>query len=395
MIGMRSFRRSGRSKKYENGATTLLVAALSTAMLAAVGIGVDTGSMAYQRNRLQHAADAAVSAIALDCAQLKAACSQAGAQSTANYYVTQNAGSGTATIPGLVNTASSSVTVNVVKSIDTAFFGLLGTKSKTVSASATATYSGHPVEGTSVLPMGVPYCMYKNSLPPATTPLLLRSDVVSVVFKVIVQGGVVGRLITNLLGDLLGVTESCTSPDGLNLKMLRGPIWLSGLEGAVNGVLNWNSSICNMHLGTITGFLGSTVSAVIPSNCMNKLGTTIQRGQIVLLPIYVPSISLPQLGLEMDACLLEICSAKIPPRIGVKVLGFAPFKITGWNYSGNTQLDPNAPACFSIDLLTHPSASIGCNGIQGYFVKSYTRDPDFTYSPTGADFGASSVAISG
>ncbi len=391
---MISFRSHRSAHSRERGATTVIVGMLMTAMLAAVGIGVDTGSMTYQRSRAQHAADAAVSAIAHDCADGKVTCTAAGAQSTADYFVTQNAGSGTATIPGTVNTSSSSVTVNVAKTVNTGFFGMLGIKSKIVRASATASYAGHPTEGTSVLPMAVPYCMYKNNLPPSTTPLLLRSDVVSVVFNVIVQGGVVGRLITNLLGDLLGVTEACTSSTGLNLKMLRGPIWLSGLEGAVNGVFNWNSSICNMHLGTLTGFLGSTISAVIPSNCMNKLGTTIQRGQIVLLPIYEPSISLPQLGLEMDACLLGICSAKIPPRIGVKVLGFAPFKITGWNYSGNSQPDPNAPACASIDLLTHPSASIGCNGIQGYFVKSYSKDPDFLYSPSGADFGAYSVAIS-
>jgi hypothetical protein len=245
-----------------------------------------------------------------------------------------------------------------------------------------------------MLPMGIPYCMYKANQPPATTPFLLRSDVISVVFNVIVQGGTLGRLITTLLGDLLGVTDSCTGPTGLNLKMLRGPIWLSGLEGALHGAFNWNSSVCNMHLGTIDGFLGSTMSSVIPSSCVNKLGSSIKKGQIVLLPVYVPSISLQQLGLELDGCLLGICSAKIPPRIGIKVLGFAPFKITGWNYPNNSNPDGNAPQCFSIALLVHPPASIGCNGIQGYFLNSMQANPDFTYSQSGADYGATSVTLS-
>lgn len=382
----------------ERGATTVVVAMLLTTMVAALGIGIDTSSMAYQRTRIQHAADAAVSAIALDCAEGKTGCSQAGAQSTANYFVTQNAGSGTATIPGTVNTSSASVTVKVDKTVNTGFFGLLGNGSKSVSASATATYTGHPLEGAPMLPMAVPYCMWKANQAPATTPLLLRSDLVSVVFNVIVQGGTAGRLITGLLGELVNVTESCTTPEGLNLKMLRGPIWLSGVEEAVNSTFNWNSSVCNMRVGTIDGFLGSTLSSVIPSNCVNKLGSQIKKNQIILVPIYRPSISLDKLGLEVevDVCVLSICTykTKVPPRIGVKVLGFAPFKITGWNFPTNSNPDPNAPACAAITLLTHPPASVGCQGIQGYFVKSFTRDPEFTYSPTGANLGAYSVAIS-
>ena len=395
MIGW-CLRRPARSN--ERGATTVVVGMLMTALVAAMGIGIDTSNMAYQRTRIQHAADASVAAIAVDCAQGKTNCSPTGAQSTANYFVTQNAGSGTATIPGIVNTSLSSVTVKVDKTVNTSFLGLLGVGSKSVSASATATYSGHPIEGAPMLPMAVPYCMWKANQAPATTPILLRSDLISVVFNVIVQGGTLGRLITGLLGELLNVTDSCTTPEGLNLKMLRGPIWLSGIEDAVHSTFNWNSSVCNMRVGTIDGFLGSTLSSVIPSNCITKLGTNIKKNQVILVPIYRPSITLDQLGLELvvDVCILSICTykTKIPPRIGVKVLGFAPFKITGWNFPTNSNPDPNAPACAAINLLTHPPASVGCQGIQGYFVKSFTKEADFIYSPTGADYGASAVAIS-
>lgn len=386
-------------RREERGASVAIVAMLFTCLIGGAGLSIDAGNLAYQRSRLQSSADSAAIAIAQDCALKKASCTNSGAASTANYFASENSSGGTVSIPGGTSTGAGSVRVKVDKTVATKFFGAVGVHSKNVSAQAKATWTGHPTEGTTMLPMAVPACMYQNNLPPATTPLLLRSDVVSVTFNVIVQGGSLGRLITTLLGDLLGVTESCTTPEGLNLKVLRGPIWLSGLEGAVNGIFNWNSSVCNMHLGTIDGFLGSTASAVIPSNCINKLGNSIQKGQIITLPVYEPSISLEQLGLEMDAvvCVLGICpvqSVKIPPRIGVKVLGFAPFKITGWNFPGNSNPDPNAPACSSITLLTHPAASVGCNGIQGYFVKSMQRDPNFEYGPAGKDFGANNVKLS-
>lgn len=381
------------ARRDERGVATVIIAIGMTFLLASAGLGIDTGSLAYQRSRVQHSADAAAVAIAQDCVLNKSTCTPAGAKSTAEYFATQNSAGGTATIPGGVAPTSGSVTVKVDKSIQTSLFKAVGIDSKPVGAQSKATWGGHPSEGTAMLPFGIPWCMYKANQPPSTTPLLLRSDVVNVLFNVIVQGGVLGRIITTLLGDVLGITDTCTSPEGVNLKMLRGPIWLSGLEGAVNGIFNWNSSVCNMHLGTIDGFLGATASAVIPSNCINKLGNQIKQGQVVILPVYVPSITLEQLGLEMDACALGICSAKVPPRLGVKVLGFAPFKITGWNFSGNTQLDPNAPACSSINLLTHPSASVGCNGIQGYFVKSMQRDANFTYTPDAADLGANDVML--
>lgn len=376
----------------EHGAVAVAVALLSTVLVAAAGLGVDTAKVTYEKGRVQHSADNAAMAIAQDCALNKSTCTAPGALSTATYFANQNAPGSTVAGSGVVLGADS-VKVTVGKTVTTSLMKVVGVNSKVVTASATAKWNGHPTEGTTMLPMGIPYCMYKDNQPPATTPLLLRSDVISVVFNVIVQGGTAGRLITTLVGDLLGVTDACTGPTGLNLKMLRGPIWLSGLEGALHGAFNWNSSVCNMHLGTIDGFLGSTLSSVIPSSCVNKLGSSIKKGQVVLLPIYVPSISLQQLGLELDGCLLGICSAKIPPRIGIKVLGFAPFKITGWNYPNNSNPDASAPQCFSISLLVHPPASIGCNGIQGYFVKTMQAKPDFTYSQSGADYGASSVAL--
>jgi Flp pilus assembly protein TadG len=369
--------------------SAIIVALAMSVLFGSAALSVDYGHMVLERRNAQNAADAAARAVATDCVLKRSTCSTDA--TTRTTIVARNAGS-TATSTG--SKVGTSYTVDVAKPVDMAFAKLWGNSTNTVHAHAKATWGGFPVEGAPMLPMAIPYCTYKNNEPPATTPILLRSDVISVVFNVIVQGGTLGRAITTLLGELTGVTESCASSTGLNLKMIRGPIWMSGLEGTLHGTFVWNSSVCNMKTGTIDGFLGSTTSAVIPSSCVNKLGTMIKKGQVITLPIYEPSISLDKLGLELDGCLLGVCSAKIPPRIGVKVLGFAPFKITGWNYPNNVNLDPNAPPCAAINLLTHPPASVGCAGIQGYFVKSMMRDPDWTYSPNGVDLGASSVTMS-
>lgn len=372
----------------------MIVGLLMTCLVGAVGLGVDSGNLALQRGKVQNSADAAALAIAQDCVKGLASCSASGAQSTAAYYATENAGGAVTTVPSGATASTSTIKVDVAKTVPTRFFSLFGTPSKVVKATASASLAGYPVSGAPLLPMGVPYCMWKANQAPATTPLLLRSDVISVIFNVITQGGVAGRLITSLLGELANVTEACTGPTGLNLKMARGPIWLSGLEGTVNGAFNWNSSVCNLKTGLIDGFLGSTTSAVIPSNCINRLGTLIKKDQIILVPIYVPSISLTNLGLELDGCPLGICSAKVPPRLGIKVLGFAPFRITGWTFSGNSNTDPSAPACYPINIFTQPPVSVGCNGIQGYFTRTMVRNPEFVYSTTGANYGASAVGLS-
>ena len=42
---------------------------------------------------------------------------------------------------------------------------------------------------------------------------------------------------------------------------------------------------------------------------------------------------------------------------------------------------------------TNLTASISCNGLQGYFTKSFTKDPNFQYEVGGEDFGASYASL--
>lgn len=386
--------RGGRRE--ERGATTVFIAAFLTVLLVSMGLSIDVGNAYFQERKMQTSADNSALAIARDCSVgdlLKCSSNPlTGAPATAKDFTDQNSlGASSSTALDVVD---STVRVTVNRNVPFSFMKSIGVTSKNVTTTAKATWAGHPTEGSPMLPLGVPYCLYKNNLPPATTPLLLRSDVVSVVFNVVVQGGVLGRVITTLLGDLVGATEACTNSDGQDVVMLRGPVWLSGIEGTVNGTFHWDSSICNMRLGDINAFVGGASSSLIPSNCVNKLGGQIQRGQVVTLPVYLPANNVLQAGFVTDVCVLRVCSVKVPPRLGVRVIGFAPFRITGWNYPGNAQLDPHAPACSSITLPTHPAAGIGCNGIQGYFLKNMQADPNFTYAPDGLDLGANGVRLS-
>jgi hypothetical protein len=66
-----------------------------------------------------------------------------------------------------------------------------------------------------------------------------------------------------------------------------------------------------------------------------------------------------------------------------RIVGFAPFKITGWQEPGNTKNDASAtPSCVNILTVT-------CQGIQGYFVRSVVQDPEqvFAYDKNAPDLG--------
>ena len=384
---------SGRGNS-DRGVTTVFIAIMMVVLTGMVAFSVDFGTISWEHKRAQNAADASALAIAADCSAGNVlGCSTVGALTTAQTLTTQNANGATPALP-VPNMADSTARVTVGRDVSMTFARVFGLSTVHVSATAKATWVGHPVEGSPFLPLAVPYCLYKNNLPPATTPLLLRSDLISAVFNVVVQGGVLGRVLSTLLGDLAPAQESCTNPDGNDVVMLlRGPVWLSGIDGTVNGTYNWNSSICNMHLDYIKAFVGGTSSALIPSNCVNKLGNQIKQGQIITLPVYLPAnnlLSVGTLGFQLDDLGLSVV---VPPRLGVNVIGFAPFRITGWNYPGNVQLDPNAPACADLVLDVHPAVSIGCDGIQGYFVKNMQADPNFAYTPDGTDLGANGVRL--
>lgn len=375
-----------RKHRDERGVTAIVVALGMTTLLAAAGLGIDSASLVFQRSRVQHSADASAIAIAYDCVNQKAACSDGGGAGTATYFVNQNSGGGTATVPGGVSPGAGSVRVKVNKTVPTNFFRAFGINSKDVSAQSRVTWAGHPVEGAPVLPMGVPLCTYQAYQPPATTPLVLRSNTMSVA-RMAAKNKTITAALSALSNATLGKTAgTCTSATSGGNQMLDGLVWLSG-SSTDGSEFHWNSSNCNMKVPKISSVITMDKSAVIPANCISKLGAQLSVGTVLLAPIYEPSKYFTQLGLDRDAW--DNVSAQ--PSLSIKIVGFAPFKVTGWNFgskSGGT-----AAACSTIVLGPGNSNPIDCEGISGYFVRSMKANTDFTYEPGVDGFNAFDVKL--
>jgi hypothetical protein len=353
-------------KRNEGGMTAIVVGLLATTLIAATGLSVDVGNLMVQRQRLQTGVDNAALAIAQDCALRRATCSTSGsnpASSTAGLMVSQNIDGAVATVPGTVTSSTETVTVTATKSVPLSFASAIGIGPKIARATAKASWDQAPNEGYPLLPMAVGYCQYLANAFPADDHILIRTDLLSSAVK----------SVASILG-LLGLQgffgqRTCTSQTGGTLKMSDGAVWLTSLVTALDLFDVSNMSQCNMKVKVFTTMLVTTVTPVIaPTACVNKL----KVGTVAMLPIYE------------SASPLTVLSSSISMRI----VGFAPFKITGWREPGNSKNDSSAsPTCANIviPLIT----SITCQGIQGYFVRSVVQDPDqvFAYDSSAPDLG--------
>ncbi|NRQ48295.1 TadE/TadG family type IV pilus assembly protein [Aeromicrobium stalagmiti] len=357
-----------RKRRDERGVTAVLVGLLTTTLIAAVGMSVDVGNAYVQRQKLQTATDNAALAIAQDCALYRTTCYSANGnapKSTANFVVGQNISDASANVVGTIGPSSTSVTVTSTKTMPFSFAKAIGVGSKTATVSATATWDRAPKEGYPLLPMAVGYCQYKANQFPATNHILIRTDLLSATLK-----GLIATL--NLLG--LPLTNwfpasTCTGSTGETLNMSNGAVWLTALIDALDLFDISNMSLCNMKVKIFTTMLVTAVTPVIaPTACVNKL----KLGTIAMMPIY-----------ESYSPLTVLSSS-----ITLRIVGFAPFKITGWQEPGNAKNDPSAtPSCLNILTLT-------CQGIQGYFVRSVVQDPEqvFAYDSAAPDLGGVKLA---
>jgi hypothetical protein len=345
-------------KRDERGVTAIVVGLMATTLIATAGLSMDVGKLVVERQHVQTGADNAALAIAQDCALRRVSCSTTGSSSTASLLVSQNVDGATATVPGTVAPSTETVTVNVTKNVPLSFASAIGIKPKTVRATAKASWDQAPKEGYPLLPMAVGYCQYKANAYPADGHILIRTDLLSSAVK----------SVANLLG-LLGLKgffgeRDCTGPTGTTLKMSDGAVWLTALVDALDLFDISNMSLCNMKVKVFTTMLVTSISPVIaPTACVNKL----KIGTIAMMPIY-----------ESTSPLTVLSSS-----ITMRIVGFAPFKITGWREPGNAKNDSSAsPDCVNILTVT-------CQGIQGYFVRSVVQDPDqvFAYDSTAPDLG--------
>ena len=433
--------RGRRPSRDDRGVSTVFVGLSLTVLVGALGLSVDVGNVAYERTRAQHAADSAARQLAYQCARYPtgSACSSLSSSATSIAGDSIQGGAVTATR----DSAANAVTVSVGKSVDTNLLALVGVRSKPVLASATAKVGVmHPKAAYKVLPLGVHYCTWKNwsnlagTAQEATRKTTLRTDALQGVENLLspITGGLLSTVDTKGLTDQLGTdaVQRCSDGDGNQVLTLNGASWLTGetvATSVIKGLFGWDASKCELDVDSdLESFLGGLEnSGFMPQGCPSQFGDDklVAKGKTILLPVFKPRSQLAdRLDLKLTACASLFSSgrtcAQVPPKIGVDVVGFAPFHVTGWKYPGNPSNVDGTVGCADIPLKlnlrslianvlgvletvvnlllglvvpTNLTATISCNGLQGYFTKSFTKDPHFEYQAGGEDLGASYASL--
>ncbi len=438
---MRELMKVMRSPRDERGGTAVFLALALVIMIGALGLSVDVGNVAYERTKAQHAADTAARQLAYQCARYPTGAKCQSLSATATTIAGESIDGAAVTATRDPNTKI--VTVSVGKSVITDLLALIGVPQKNVAATAQAKYGVmQPTEAYNILPLGVHYCTWKNwsnlagTAQETTRKTTLRTDALQGVENLLspITGGLLSTVDTKRLTDQLGTdaVQKCTDGDGNQILTLNGASWLTGetvLTSLVSGLFGWDASKCELDVDSdLETFIGGLEnSAFMPQGCPQQFGNgkLVDKGKTILLPIFKPRSALSdRLDMNLRTCLSLFGSghtcAQLPPKIGVEVVGFAPFHVTGWKYPGNpTNVDATV-GCADIPLKlnlrslianvlgvletvvnlllgaivpTNLTASISCNGLQGYFTKSFTKDPNFQYSAGNEDFGASYASL--
>lgn len=433
--------RLASSPREERGAAAVFFALALTVMVGALGLSVDVGNVAYQRTQAQHAADSAARHLAYQCARYPSQQKCTALQTTASTIAGESIQNGVVTATR--NPTAKTVTVGVTKSVTTNLLALIGVGSKNISATATAKVGVmHPTEAYNVLPLGVHYCTWKNwsnlagTEQEATRKTTLRTDALQGLENLLspITGGLLNTLDTKGLTDQLGTdaVARCTDGDGDQILTLNGASWLTGetvITTLAQGLFGWDASKCELDVDSdLESFIGGLEnSGFMPQGCPQHFGDgkLVAKDKTILLPIFKPRSALQdRLDLKLRTCASLFSSgrtcAEIPPKIGVEVVGFAPFHVTGWKYPGNPSNVDGSVGCADIPLKlnlrslianvlgvletlvnillgavvpTNLTASISCNGLQGYFTKSFTKDPNVTYETGAEDYGATYASL--
>jgi Flp pilus assembly protein TadG len=226
----------------ERGAVAVMVALLMVPLLVCTALVVDVGSAYVRKRQLQNAADAAVLAVAQDCAG--GACGNI--SSTATTFAAANVGAGTATANPSVS--GSTATVSTSSTVDFFFAPVIGIDDTQVTATATAVW-GSPTGGRAALPLGFSWCAFAaqtgGGVPSTTTPatiMLPKTD-----------------------------ATACSGPTGNPVP--GGFAWLKA-----------DSTGCTT-TSSITGQTPSDPGRSLPSICSPADFVALQN-KVVLLPVY-------------------------------------------------------------------------------------------------------------
>jgi hypothetical protein len=309
----------------DRGAIGVVVALLMVPILGFAAMTIDVAAMYAERQQLQTGADAGALAIAQDCGRGACGTPSQTAQEFATSNLDPNKASSTATV---TSQTASQVTVLNAGVKQHWFAPVLGADpSSTITASATAGW-GSPTGGTAVLPLAFSWCEWKKQTGgglPSDTPTLTTI-----------------YLTKSSPSD--GAIPDCTGPSG---NLVPGGF----------GWLDPNAGPCQTS-STIDGFLWSKTGNSAPSGC----DLTATLNQTILLPIFD----------EYDGS---------GTKAKYTVYGYAAFKMTGYNFSGDPYPKKNPP-CKGSDRC-----------IAGYFERFVDLSEAFTYGAGTPQLGASLVRL--
>lgn len=360
-----------RKKRNERGATVVVVAAMTACLLAAAGIGIDTTSMAYQRSRVQHAADASALAIAQTCKE--GACNPA----LADDLLTKNADGGGSDHAPSVTIGSTSVTVSMTKDVNTIFFGLLGIGSKAETAVSTASWDTSPTSG-SVIPFLVSLCELTQAEIGDATFLDSNANDRFKTRKSDYEGEEQSVLNPENLDELIdcdGIPSGVSVPE--DTRMVKGGIWIS-TNGGCNASLSDGKAA--LEVGDGTQEVGFGRLCAFNSQQTTKYGdggpNDLAPNEVALLAVYAPSKNHHYGGVFTEADGTDATSKIMAPvEFSGKVVGFIPFYVTGFRFGA-------APSQTGPCMGTCPNGSVG---IWGRFIDEI--HPDADYEVGGPDIG--------
>jgi len=158
----------------EQGAVGVFMAITIVVLFGMLGLTVDVGALYDERRQLSNGADAAVLAIAEDCAVGVGSCDPATARVVAESFVDANARDGFAIVEELeldvsarqIRVVAGTLTPSGGRVLEPFFAQVIGFEGTTVHAAATAVW-GHPASMRNVLPLIISQCEFPGS---ATLP---------------------------------------------------------------------------------------------------------------------------------------------------------------------------------------------------------------------------------
>lgn len=339
-------RRLTRPEQPERGAVSVIAALLMAVLLGFTALVVDAGILYAEKSQLQNGADAAVLAVAQECARNLSSSACSTTSPLATNFANANANDGLSNVRSVtVDKTAGNATVSVgaresggqANRISLSFARVLGFHSAEVGTNAGAQW-GSPIAGRTGFPAAFSICQVEG-----------RVD------------GTLQRL--GLHGDSFANPSCNYGPSGAVVPGGFG--WLAQDPGQ-----------CGAYIDLAVREGGSDTGNNEPPNCtavLNQWITELNAGRwpTVLLPVFN-----------------QVSGTGSGASYGL--IAFAAFEVAGWKFTGGT----TAPSVFR-NTASHVGAQEctgSCRGIIGRFVRYVSLEEGYTLGPVHR-FGATVVRL--